>query len=145
MLAPSESNSTRRASAASPDPSSRSTFSRRARSAAALYAAPVLRFTTPRRPATARATELFPLPAGPSMATRIPPIDPGSIADSPRASPQGFQPPEVVGEGLGHAPRVPNANAWHDEPRHRERHRHPVVAISLHNRRPYCLGYYADR
>ena len=55
--------------------------------AAALYAAPVLRFTTPRRPATARATELFPLPAGPSMATRMPPMDPGSIAESPAASP----------------------------------------------------------
>src|SRR5918997_990284 len=145
MRAPSGSSPTRLASPASRDPSSRFAPSRMARSAAARYAAPVLRLTTPRRPATARATELFPLPAGPSMATSMPPIDAGSIAERPAASPQGFQRPEVTRKGLCHASRVPDPDARGNQPRYRKRHRHPVVAVSAYHSRAYLIRYYVDR
>src|SRR5919199_6271758 len=79
------------------------------------------------------------------MATRMPPIKPGSIAESPPASPQTFETPEEVGEGLGHAPGVPDPNPRHHQPRHGKRHSHPVVAVRLYHRRSHGRGYYADR
>src|SRR5215203_6912575 len=79
------------------------------------------------------------------MATRMPPIDPGSIAESPVASSQGFQRPEVARKGLRHAPRVSGPDARRNQARYRKRHRHPVVAVRPYNARLYLTRYYADR
>src|SRR5829696_2044368 len=99
-----------------------------------------MRLTKPSSFATAWATELLPLPAGPSIAIRSPSIDPPSISDSPTASPQGLESLEVVREGLGDASGVANPDARREKARHSEGHRHPVVPISLHHRRPYGSG-----